>query len=276
MIHYITSLYFGKRRNQLVQQCIDQDPYYLLKSHMLAFHKYEMKDVHRVTFVVNPSENNEVDNGAIEILEQYKEACRNKEIRYEIIYCPDNKHISYGAWNYAIMNGIEDKETQHFFLLEDDYIPCSDNFYLPYIKRSADNIAHVCQLWQPARQRPKTPELRLFGRAAMTGGLLNAYAARKILEKYGTCLLLEVTAEYPHLMSHKNLDDITKKYILSGVAQQKFLRLYEQEGYDITDLGPDHCQLFLTSKGIKVYGQGHPATVEPIHMYVPITKNSFI
>lgn len=275
MINYIASLYFGKRRNELVQQCLDEDPYYLLKSHMLAFHKYEMPYIHKVTFVVNPSENIEIDEKAIEVLEEYKQICRNKDILFEILYCPDNKHISYGAWNYAIMNGLNDEKTNYFFLLEDDYVPCADNFYNPYLERSANNIAHVCQLWQPGKPKPSAPHIKLPGRAGMTGGLLNANASRDVFKKHGTCFLLEVTSEYSQLISSKKTDDITKKYILSGVAQQKFLRLYEHEGYDITDTGPDNCQLFLTTRGIRVYGQGNPATIEPIYEYKIIDKTLF-
>lgn len=235
-----------------------------------------MDHVHKVTFVVNPSENKEIDEGAKDVLNEYKELCSNKNVEFELIYSDDNKHISYGAWNYGVINGLSDNKTEHYFLLEDDYVPCADNFYYPYLKRSAENIAYVCQLWQPSRTRAKTPDIKLSGRVAITNGLLNAAASRKVYDKNNTCLLLEITQDYTQVSNHRNLDQITKKYILSGVAQQKFVKLYEYEGYDITDLGPDHCQLFLSSKGVKVYGQGAPATIEPISKYEPITRESFV
>lgn len=276
MINYVVALYFGKRRNTLVQGCMDQDPYYLLKHHILCFHKYKMDDVHKVTFVVNPSENKEIDENAVNVLNEYKELCSNKNVAFEILYNDDNKHISYGAWNYAVVKGISDPLTKHFFLLEDDYAPCSDNFYDLYLRKSSPNIAYVCQMWQPSKTRVKTPDLKVSGRVAITNGLLNADASRKVYEKNKTCLELEVTKEYDQLMKNKTMDPLTKKYILSGVAQQKFVKLYEYEGYDITDLGPDQCQLFLTSKGVTSYRQGAPATIEPIHKYEPITKETFI
>lgn len=276
MINYVVALYFGKRRNLLVQRCIDQDPYYLLKHHIMCFHKYKMDDVHKVTFVVNPSENREIDENAVNVLNEYASLCSNKNVTFEMLHNEDNKHISYGAWNFGVINGLLDRTTKHFFLLEDDYAPCADNFYSLYLERASANIAYVCQMWQPSKTRVNNPDLRVSGRVAITNGLLNADASRKVYEKNKTCLELEVTNEYEQLMKNKTMDPLTKKYILSGVAQQKFVKLYEYEGYDITDLGSDHCQLFLTSKGVIAYRQGSPATIEPIHKYEPINKESFI
>jgi len=270
MVNYISSLYLGKRRNEIVQKCMDRDPFYLLKSQMLSFHKFKMDGIHKVTFVLNPSENAEAEARIDDVFEEYKSLCANKNIEYEILRNPDNKHISYGAWHYGVINGLSDDRTKYFYLMEDDYVPCADNFHQPYIEKSTTDVAYVCQLWTP----PAEPNS--FGRIAMTNGLLRADLSRKIFEKYGRCFMLDATRDYEVMKKSNTIDETTKKYLLSGPAQKYFMRFYQENGYKIVDLGSDWKKLFLNSRGVKVYGEGNDATVSPIHEYVPITIESFI
>lgn len=272
MVNYIVALYLGKRRNGMVQDCMDQDPFYLFKSHMLAIHRHEMGGVHKVTFVLNPSENVEAESKMDEVFNDYVSICSKKDIEFELIRNPDNKHISYGAWHYGVVNGLKDQRTQHFFLLEDDYIPCMDNFCYPYLERSGPDISYVCQLWTPASNQSKGMNA---GRVAITNGLLNAELSRTVFEKYGRCFMLDVTPEYGHMSKSKTLDDVSKKYLLSGPAQKFFVRLYQDCGYRIVDLGPGWQQLFLNSRNVKTYGDGNPSTISPVHIYEPIDKDTF-
>jgi len=272
MVNYVVALYLGKRRNGLVQDCMDQDPFYLLKSHILAIHKYKMDGVHKVTFVLNPSENTEAEVKIEEILSEYKSLCSKKDIEIELIRNTDNKHISYGAWHYGVVSGLNDERTKHFFLLEDDYVPCADNFHQPYVDRSEPDIAYVCQMWRPAAvQKRGEPK----GRVAITNGLLNANLSREIFKKHNKCFTLEVTGEYHHLSSSRKMDDVSKKYLLSGPAQKHFVGLYLENGHRIVDLGPNWQQPFLTTRTVRMYNEGNPPTIYPVHEYVPITPESF-
>jgi hypothetical protein len=251
---------------------MDKDPFYLLKSHMLALHKYKMEGIHRVTFVLNPSENKEAENDIDSVFQEYRSLCSKKDIEIELIRNPDNAHISYGAWHYGVLNGLSDQRTKHFFLLEDDYVPCCDNFHDPYVDRSGPEICYVCQLWTPPSPEPKTIH---SGRVAITNGLLNADLSRIVFEKYGRCFMLDISRDYHHLSKSKTLDDVSKKYLLSGPAQKHFVRLYQECDYRVVDLGKGWQQLFLNSRSVKTYGEGNPATIFPVHIYEPITPESF-
>lgn len=273
MVNYVVALYLGKRRNGMVQECMDQDPFYLFKSHMLAIHRYKMEGIHKVTFVLNQSENVEAEEMFDDIFQQYRNLCSNKNIEIELLRNPDNKHISYGAWHHAVLNGLSDERTKHFFLMEDDYVPCSDNFHHPYVDKSGPDISYVCQLWTPPSPQPKTIH---SGRVAITNGLLNADLSRKVFEKYGRCFMLDVTSDYGHMSRSRTLDDVSKKYLLSGPAQKNFVKLYQECNYRVVDLGPGWQQLFLNSRSVKVYGEGNPATLYPINEYSPITPESFV
>lgn len=273
MINYVVALYLGKRRNELVQNCMNRDSFYLFKSHMLAIHKYKMDDIHKVTFVLNPSENLDAESKMDDVFNEYVSLSSKKDIQFELIRNPDNLHISYGAWNYGVINGLEDERTKHFFLLEDDYIPCEDNFHMPYVDRSAHDICYVCQMWRPAS--PENAPIQL-GRVAITNGLLNADLSRKVFQKYRRCFMLDVTDEYGRVSRSKTLDDVARKYILSGSAQKDFVKLYQECGYRVVDLGPGWQQLFLNSRSVKVYGEGRPSTIYPVNEYVPITPESFV
>lgn len=271
MINYIVATYFGKRRNKYVQDCVDADPFHLVKSHLLSIAKYSMKDVHKVTFVVNKSENEEADKSVFEVVEKYASLplLQGKEI--DVLYNEDNRHISYGAWNYGAEHAIRDPRTKYMFLLEDDYVPSGDEFYEPYLKVSREDVAYVCQLWTPS----KNPKLKFVGRVAITNGLLNADICRKIYDTYGSCFYLEETADYQHIMKSKGMDDINKKYILSGVAQNYFIRYFLDCQYRIIDLGEGWSQLFLDSHGVKPYKEGEVSKIMPIHEYIPITEEDF-
>jgi hypothetical protein len=273
MVNYVVALYLGRRRNGMVQECMDQDPFYLLKSHFLAIHKYKMEGIHKVTFVLNPSENKEAEEGIDEVFNTYRDLCSKKDIEFELLRNPDNKHISYGAWHFGVINGLEDERTGHFFLLEDDYVPCADDFHQPYVDKSAPDICYVCQLWTPPSPQPKSIH---SGRVAITNGLLNADASRQVFEKHGRCFMLDVTSDYAHLSKSKTMDDTAKKYLLSGPAQKHFIKLYQYEDYRVVDLGPGWQQLFLNSRTVKTYGEGNPPTIYPVNEYVPITQESFL
>jgi hypothetical protein len=272
MVNYVVALYLGKRRNGMVQDCMDKDPFYLLKSHLLAIHRYKMDGVHKVTFVLNQSENVEAEGSIDQVFSEYRDLCSKKDIEIELIKNPDNSHISYGAWHHGVLNGLSDQRTKHFFLLEDDYVPCCDNFHHPYVDRSAPDISYVCQLWTPPSPEPKTIH---SGRVAITNGLLNADLSRIVFEKYGRCFMLDVSRDYHHLSKSRTLDDVSKKYLLSGPAQKYFVRLYQECDYRVVDLGKGWQQLFLNSRNVKTYGEGNPPTICPVHIYEPITPESF-
>ena len=203
MVNYIVALYLGKRRNGMVQECMDLDPFYLLKSHMLAIHKYKMDGIHKVTFVLNPSENKEAEDQVDDVFKIYASLCSRDGIEFELLKNPDNKHISYGAWHFGVVNGLSDERTKQFFLLEDDYIPCQDNFHMPYIDKSSPDVCYVCQLCTPPSPQPKSIH---SGRVAITNGLLNADASRHVFEKHGRCFMLDVTPEYAQMSKSKTLD----------------------------------------------------------------------
>jgi hypothetical protein len=271
MVNYVVALYLGKRRNGIVQDCIDLDPFYLLKSHFLSIHRYKMDGIHKVTFVVSPSENVEAESKLEEVFHQYKDLCSKKEIEYELLINPDNRHISYGSWHHGVLTGLSDERTKHFFLLEDDYVPCSDNFHHPYVSASQPDVCYVCQMWA-SNPDPKTAH---SGRIAITNGLLNADISREIFQKHGRCFMLDSSRDYEQLLRSKTLDDVSKKYLLSGPAQKLFIRLYQESNYRVTDLGPEWQQLFLNSRGIKTYGTGNSATIRPINEYTPIDPETF-
>jgi hypothetical protein len=239
---------------------------------MLAFHQYKIDEIHKITFVLNPSENKEAEEKIDDVFEEYRSLC-SRNVEYELLKNPDNKHISYGAWHYGVLNGLSDERTKHFFLNEDDYVPCSDNFYQPYLDKSGPDISHVCQLWTPSEPKPKTIH---SGRLSMPGGLLNADLSKIVFDKYGRCFMLDVTSDYNNVSRSNTIDDVTKKYILSGSAQKYFMRLYQESNYRIVDIGPNWKKLFLNSRGVKVYGEGNDATIAPIHEYVPISQESFV
>lgn len=221
MIHYIVAVFTGKRKNPVINERLN-DPAYLVKKHLFGIETLEMPDVTKVTFVVSPSENKERD---LEVVEYVKNYNNQSGIEIDAYIKDDNLMFSYGSWNDAMERNIENDE--HFFLIEDDYFPCSDYFYKPFVEKMVEHdAAYVCQLWSDKfLSRPC---------AAISNGLMNIEAARFHHKKFRECLQLRKLKKYENLGSDQGV-----------IAQINFLDGYTRLAYPICDIADEYGQPFL-------------------------------
>lgn len=258
MIHFVVAVFTGKRENRVLNERLE-DPTYLVKKHLYGLKTLEIPGVTKATFVISPSENRKRDLEVLEHVNQYNDI---DGIEIEAFVKQDNFMFSYGSWNAAMERNI--KNDEHFFLIEDDYFPCMDRFYEPFVQRMNESgSAYVCQLWSDKFLRKPC--------AAISNGLMNIDAARSHYEKFGECLLL------------KRLKRYEKSPHQGVIAQINFLDGYAKIGRTVSDISDEYGHPFLSPenrvfmygsriKGIPIkcesYGEvkTEPATYLPYNM----------
>lgn len=174
------------------------------------------------TFIINSCDP-ELDNKASSLITDF--------------YIRENKGFSYAAWEYGIIKNI-DKNYDYFFLIEDDYLPQSPDFYTPFLSKIKDNF-YVCELIKdyPCKKH-----------AAISNGLLDAKKALEVYHRNGRVFNL-------------NLNAMT--YREGELNQIRFLDLFEGNFTDISDI----CQIPFLDYGKVLINYGDtqlPVSIAPI------------
>lgn len=230
MIHYIVAIYTGKRRNQVVNERL-YDPCYFAKKQLFGLETLNLPLITKATFVVSPSDDRTRDQ---QVVDYVNDIGKVKGIQLDSFIRKTNDFFSYGSWNDGIQRNIDNDE--NLFLIEDDYFPCADEFYKPFVDRMEEtNAAYVCQLW--------SDKFLTRACAAISNGLMNINAAREHYKRYKECL---------------NLKGIKKNMGRNQgvVAQIEFLDKFIDMGFNISDISDEYGHPFLTPENrIFLYGE---------------------
>lgn len=239
MINYIVSIYVGKRGNGAVNTLTD-DPTYMAKRHLDALSSLDVPLIKRATFVVSPSPDRERDQAVVDFIMSNSGSIDGIEI--DAFIGANNNNHSYGSWNFAMVKYLGDG--MDFFLIEDDYFPTKNEFYVPFIEQMTDNVAYVSQLYVYNKEHRK--------HAAISNGLMRFDAAKKHYDAVGSCI---------------NINLPEKKVYDAGVyTQLYFLKGLEDLGYKMGDVSKKYCHPFLErSNRITIYGNDKGETLlEPV------------
>lgn len=229
MIHYIVAVYVGERKNAHVNQ-YTTDPRYAIDLHIESLSKLVVPEIKRVSFVVSPSFSMENDTAAVEHALLNSGSLSGVEI--DSFIGDNNNDHSYGSWNFAMKKHISGE--MDFFLIEDDYFPCHNEFYLPFIEKMGDNTAYISQLYVGEGKRTKS-------HAAISNGLMAWHAAKRHYDKFRECI-------FTRPLDTKTVD--------AGVyAQTCFLKNYDRLKYEMGDVSDSYCHPFLErNNSISLYG----------------------
>lgn len=235
-IVYIVCLYFGNRR----QGYNKEDRFHLLREHMKFLSQCNDTDIKRAKIVIN--------------LDGYSSPVVIKDIFNEYktpmkvdLILRDNFDFSYGAWNTGIIHDINEYgDADYYFLIEDDYLPLSKEFYLPFVKKINNKTKFVCCLCSKTNSDLKEIAIK-HGilekhipkiHASISNGLLDGGVAKDIYEKYQSIFLLT------------NSDN----YYFADMNQLIFLYNLTNEGFSIDDISKDYALPFLQKDSIIVLG----------------------
>lgn len=239
MINYVVSIYVGNRGNAAVNS-LTNDPTYMAKRHIDALSNLSVPLIKRATFVVSPSSDRERDNAAVDFITSYSDKMNGIEMDAFIGYNNDNH--SYGSWNFAMTKYLDDG--MDFFLIEDDYFPTKDEFYVPFIEQMSDDVAYVSQLYIHNREHRK--------HAAISNGLMSIKAVRRHYGEFGCCINIKLPEK--------------KVYDAGVYTQLYFLKGLEDLGYKMRDVSTKYCHPFLERNNrITIYGNDKgPTLLEPV------------
>lgn len=179
-------------------------------------------NIDRVTLVINADTGEEV--------QRFLKAVRSyKPFTHEVkVMVRPNIGFSYGGWASAVNACIENDEGfTHYFLIEDDYVPCEPNFIDVFNSKMIDGIGYVCQKLSHEGWK------QLFGiqtHAGASCGLLLGEAAEKAYEKYGSALMAVDANEYNDALLQ---------------SQVHFLDFVTELGYGIADVADKSSAPFL-------------------------------
>lgn len=252
------------RANRHVNSKLSQDALYFVKRHLEMIKSLSLPLIEKITFVISPSENRDIDQSIVDYIEKFK--IQNLDLKFNIdsFIRSSNDFHSYGCWNDVMMKNID--ETLNFFLIEDDYLPNADKFYEPFLKKLSDNVAYVCQWWSfgPSSASPHKKRLEhLTAHATISNGLMNVNAARAHYKIYGECINLKSLYD---MIYEKTERGVIEKKSPGVVSQIYFLKNYANMNYKVLDINSDYCNPFLnTNNSVKIYGNPEGETlIKPI------------
>ena len=207
MISYIVALYFGPRMNQKYSIKINEDPLYFFKKHIEFLDKCDPLVI-SPTFVVNGS---------------YPKEFLNYIKDYNIIF-RENTGFSYGAWNAAIKHHLmQNTDVDYFFMLEDDYIPSTVDFYLPFVNLAVKETPLVCCKAGKDGDQPLHPQI--------SNGIIRKDICQEIYNMYSDVFWYNNPVSY-EFAYHTQVFYI--KYLL-------------ELGYGFTDISDEYCSIFKNS-----------------------------
>jgi hypothetical protein len=257
-ITYIACFFLGERRNTLAEK----EPLVLLNKHLEFLSELSKSSkIKKAIFVLNSNTPNDLSHIEQDFLSLCKDGINN--IPIEIIV-RENIDFSYGAWNIAIEQDIKNKnKTDYYFLIEDDYLPTTKDFYNAYLKFVKNNVAYVASYIDYATESDHGHLARLGIEEkvyefipSISNGLLSASAAQIIYKKHDRIFNLYRAETYDYAVAN----------------QITFLNLFLDNRYKIDDISSQHSVPFLAipwygnPDGILVYGnRKKPIIIAPIH-----------
>lgn len=179
------------------------DPFFYVKQHIERLNIYEDKNVTKVTFVVNPFSDKDIE---------LTELAKSLKIDNEIIYREKNIDYSYGSWHEGILKNIYNEE-QYFMFVEDDYGPCINNYTSFFLNKFEQDTGVVVQEYS---------HFKNYGfHAAISNGIISKQSCLKAYEEFGGVFLL---------------NNRSNSYGQGENNQIRFLELIGKAGYQVKDI----------------------------------------
>lgn len=166
-INYIVTVYLGPRRSKVMKLVRQLNILYHIERHLEAIKTLNIPEISRITFVINDYSQESTDL-AIEYIRKFDLPIE------KVITTRPNSGFSYGAWQQALQESLDDG-FDYAFLIEDDYVPIRPDFLDAFIARiKENNVAFVCQLWKG-------------NHAAISNGLISYAAINDMLDIRKKC-----------------------------------------------------------------------------------------
>jgi hypothetical protein len=197
-VNYVVACFLGERRSMSIK-----DPRVFIETHLDWLSDNNIH-IDRVSVMLN-AENEKQINDMQNIVDSYSPYY----VELKTFVRPNRGH-SYGLWNTAISTSIEKREGfTHFFLVEDDYVPCRTDFLDVFMSHLTEKNAFVCQ-----KVHEGTPG-GFQRHASVSNGLLDAAAAESVMRKIGQPLSIQPSFSYTQA-------EFNQQYFTNGLVENGY------------------------------------------------------
>lgn len=240
---YVTCCYFGIRANQKYNAQLEKNKFFFVEKHFEFLKSYKNNDIEKIIFVVNKTENDNIDEITSYFSKKSEEI--SDDIEFVLLF-RDNKFFSYGAWNDAIVEDLEheEDESSYYFCLEDDYIPSTNHFFQPFASRCNEKTPYVCS-------KAVINHSVYIDHPSMSVGMFLKSSCKNVYNKNKFVFLVDGNNTYENAWR----------------IQQTFYKSFLDMGYGITDILDSYSSPFLCSSTneVKIFGKENAESlVEPI------------
>lgn len=179
-----------------------------------------------------------------EIIEREIEK-RDKDIKFKYeVFCRLNRGTSYGAWDAVIKKNLD--YFDYYFVIEDDFVPATNNFYQPFIDRCTDKVAYVCMYANKDWTHMGVPH------AAIPHGIIRGDACKHVYTEQNNLL---------KIYTHENSYNVYYK------IQVEFFEYFIKQGYVISDILDSYSSPYMDSRdqSTTIYGNpSNPVLIKPV------------
>jgi GNAT superfamily N-acetyltransferase len=242
---YIVAFYLGHRRSTFYNILGKENKLFLVNQH-IKFLQTKPEGLNNIYFVFN------TDGSTSHLSEEVETYIKTFPLNINVIF-RDNINFSYGAWEEAIIENINNSTTSDYaFLIEDDYIPASPDSIQPFIERiqEEENVGYVAQLVSSNESANAADHGVIKHHASISNGLLNYSAVKDVLEKHPSVFLLNPSKrDYQggvwnqvHFLNYI----ISSDYLLSSMDGEYLQPFYELRIEDIIFYGNKKGKILIT------------------------------
>ena len=242
---YIAAFYLGHRRSTFYNTLGKENKLFLVNQH-IRFLLTQPEGLNNIHFVFN------TDGSTSHLSEEIKAYIKTFPLNINIIF-RDNVNFSYGAWQEAIIENINNSTTSDYaFLIEDDYIPTSPDSIKPFIEKiqEVENVGYVAQLVSSNKSANAADHGSIHHHAAISNGLLNYSAAKDVLKNNPSLFLLNPSRrDYSggvwnqlYFLNHI----ISSDYLLLSMDDKYLQPFYELKIEDVIFYGNKKGKILIT------------------------------
>lgn len=225
-ITYIVAGWLGPRRANYYTQKFFEDPYFLIKQHIINLSVLGTDNIEKILIVINENDHS-IDYGLQNELSKL-----NCSIPYEILIRP-NLGFSYAAWNHGICYCLENKTTSdYFFLIEDDYVPIRSDFHEYFLHNFSNNdIGAVFQLYVAMHGLQK--------HAAISNGMIKRDIAEKCVNIHNSVFKLRFEQSYASAQDNQVifLDYIRSQCEITDISKSVCIPFYDVNVKRVVNFG---------------------------------------
>lgn len=236
---YIIALFAGRVELDSFVNYFDN----LVEMHLKAIETFAQSSVSKVVLVIN-SDSPEMLSEALNSANLFE----NSFIPVQVIV-RENLGYSYGAWEYGILCNVQE-EVDGYFLIEDDYLPSSEDFLSYFSDKLTLNVGFVAQTIEALSGMAPM-------HAAVSNGLLSKKAVLSTLEKFN-CLF----AIFPFELNRED-------HLMGTENQVTFLAFIQDAGFVLDEIAEDCSVPFHETYNNEIRERGNlngPAPISPISM----------